>query len=217
MITMDRVHKHYDTKNQKRIILRDQSLYFQRGFSYGLLGVNGAGKSTTMRLLAGTELPNRGTISRNARISWPLGFSNGFHPTMSGRENLKFVARAYGEDPATVLHFVREFAEIGNYIDEPIKNYSSGMMARFAFGLSMAIEFDCYLVDEITSVGDANFQKRCHAAFDARREFSDVVMISHDMSTISLYCDKGLVLVDGTLHYFDDIEAAIQAYYRLNR
>lgn len=217
MITMDRVSKHYVTKRQKRIILDNQTMHFRQGTSYGLLGVNGAGKSTTMRMLSGTELPNKGTIKRNVRVSWPLGFTTGFHPNMTGRENLKFVARAYGEDPSTVLRFVREFAEIGDYIDEPVRTYSSGMTARFAFGLSMAIEFDCYLVDEITAVGDANFQKRCHAAFDARRRYADVIMISHDMGTISRYCDKGLVLINGNLMHFDDVETAVQTYFRLNR
>ncbi|MEO1142595.1 MAG: ABC transporter ATP-binding protein, partial [Pseudomonadota bacterium] len=195
----------------------NQTFHFQRGYSYGLLGVNGAGKSTTMRILAGSELPNRGHVSREARVSWPLGFANGFNPLLSGKENLKFVARAYGEDVDRVLSFVHDFAEIGDYMEEPVKNYSSGMMSRFAFGLSMAIEFDCYLVDEITSVGDARFQARCQDVFMSRCRFADVIMISHDMSTIKNYCDKGVLLVDGTLIYFDNIEAAIQAYFRLNR
>ena len=217
MIHLENVTKYYRVDRQKRMILNKQSLYFQPGFSYGLLGVNGAGKSTTMRLLSGAELPNSGHVQRNVRVSWPLGFASGFHPLMSGKENLKFVARAYGEDPRTVLEFVADFAEIGTYLNEPIKTYSSGMMARFAFGLSMAIQFDCYLVDEITSVGDARFQARCHAAFAERKKQSDVIMISHDMATIKKYCDKGVVLIDGQLMYFDNVDDAITNYYRLNR
>ena len=217
MIHLENVTKYYRTDRQKRMILNKQSLYFQSGFSYGLLGVNGAGKSTTMRLLSGAELPNSGHVQRNVRVSWPLGFASGFHPLMSGKENLKFVARAYGEDPRTVLEFVADFAEIGTYLNEPVKTYSSGMMARFAFGLSMAIQFDCYLVDEITSVGDARFQTRCHAAFEQRKKHSDVIMISHDMATIKKYCDKGVVLIDGQLMYFDNVDDAITNYYRLNR
>ncbi len=217
MITFDRVTKYYKVHKQKRIILDNQSFYFQRGVSYGLLGVNGAGKSTTMRLLSGSEAPNRGNIKRDVRVSWPLGFSSGFNSLLSGKENLKFVARAYGEDVDSVLAFVHDFAEIGDYMEEPVRSYSSGMMARFAFGLSMAIEFDCYLVDEITAVGDARFKKRCRDVFATRCKHADLIMISHEMGTIKKYCDKGVVLVDGNLIYFDDVEDAIQTYYRLNR
>lgn len=217
MITLQNVTKFYKTAGHRRYILRDQSIRFAAGTSYGLLGVNGAGKSTTMRLIAGAELPNRGRIRRSVRVSWPLGFANGFNPMLSGKENLKFVARAYGEDFRRVLRFVSEFAEIGSYISEPLRTYSSGMMARFAFGLSMAIEFDCYLVDEVTAVGDANFQARCRAAFAERRERSDVIMISHDMETIKSYCDVGIVLIDGHMVMFDNVEDAIATYMRLNR
>ncbi|MVA44427.1 ATP-binding cassette domain-containing protein, partial [Agrobacterium vitis] len=152
MITLENVTKYYKTAAHRRFILRNQSMQFVAGRSYGLLGVNGAGKSTTMRLISGAELPNKGRIHRQVRVSWPLGFANGLNHMLSGKENLKFVARAYGEDFHRVLRFVAEFAEIGSYLNEPLRTYSSGMMARFAFGLSMAIEFDCYLVDEITAV-----------------------------------------------------------------
>lgn len=190
---------------------------FVSGVSYGILGVNGAGKSTTMRLLAGADIPNSGKINRRARVSWPLGFANGFNVLLSGNENLKFVSRAYGEDHNRVSRFVNEFAEIGQYINEPLRTYSSGMMARFAFGLSMAIDFDCYLVDEITAVGDVNFQKRCQIAFEDRRAKADVIMISHNMNTIENYCDKAVVLIDGNLISFDNVEEAISTYMRLNR
>lgn len=217
MITLENVTKYYKTAGTRRFILRKQNLHFVAGTSYGLLGVNGAGKSTTMRLIAGAELPNRGRIHRNVRVSWPLGFATGFNHLLSGKENLKFVARAYGEDFRRVLRFVTEFAEIGSYINEPLRTYSSGMMSRFAFGLSMAIEFDCYLVDEITAVGDANFQKRCRDAFQERRSRADIIMISHDMITIKDYCDVALVLIDGHIVQFDSVEEGIATYMRLNR
>nr|WP_236761589.1 MULTISPECIES: ATP-binding cassette domain-containing protein [Agrobacterium] len=217
VITLDRVTKYYKTAAHRRYILRDQTMHFEAGRSYGLLGVNGAGKSTTMRLISGAELPNSGKISRKVRVSWPLGFSNGLNYQLSGKENLKFVARAYGEDFRRVLRFVADFAEIGSYLNEPIRTYSSGMMARFAFGLSMAIEFDCYLVDEITAVGDSNFQRRCREAFRQRRERSDVIMISHDMDTIKDYCDVAIVLIDGHMVQFDSVEEGIATYMRLNR
>ena len=217
MIRLNRVLKQYNANSMKKIILDRVTAEFEPGYSYGLLGVNGAGKSTTMRLLAGSELPDSGRITKSVRVSWPLGFGAGFHPNMTGRDNLKFVARAYGQNERRVLRFVEEFAELGDYMNMPVKTYSSGMGARLAFGLSMAIEFDVYLVDEITSVGDARFQRRCREAFDARRKSADVIMVSHDMGTIKNYCDRGMVLVDGRLLAFPDVEQAIESYYRLNR
>lgn len=217
MIRFKNVSKHFVTEGHKKIILDGVNIEFHSGYSYGLLGVNGAGKSTTMRMIAGSALPNAGRIIKDLRVSWPLGFAGGFHPHMTGRDNLAFVARTYGENVKRVSNFVEDFAELGDYINAPVRTYSSGMMARLAFGLSMAIEFDCYLVDEITAVGDARFQARCKAAFDTRRRNSDIIMISHSMSTISAYCDKAMVLVDGQVLLFDKVDEAIQTYYRLNR
>lgn len=217
MIKLDRVFKYYRSDGHTKIVLDHVSAKFESGRSYGLLGVNGAGKSTTMRLIAGTELPNSGRVSRTVRVSWPLGFSGGFHPLMTGRENVKFVARAYGEDVRRVLDFVEDFAELGDYIDVSVKAYSSGMMSRLAFALSMAIEFDCYLVDEITAVGDLRFQAKCKEAFARRRATSDLIMVSHSMETIKNFCDHGAVIVDGQMFMFDTAEAAIAVYNRLNR
>lgn len=217
MITMDRVDKFYKIEGQRRYILRQQSIQFQHGYSYGLLGVNGAGKSTTIRLLAGLELPDSGSIRRNVRVSWPLGFASGFNHMMSGRENLKFVSRAYGEDPNRVLDFVANFSELGAYLSQPVKTYSSGMIARLAFGLSMAIEFDCYLIDEIVSVGDARFQQRCEDVFEARRATASLIMVTHDMAMVTRFCDRALVLVDGELRPFANVDEAVGAYMRLNK
>ncbi len=217
MIELQNVSKHYRVEGRRKVILDKVSMRFETGTSYGLLGVNGAGKSTTMRLLSGAELPNSGRVRTDVSVSWPMGFANGFNYEMSGKNNLKFVARAYGADPKEVADFVDDFAELGDYINQPIITYSSGMAARLAFGLSMAIKFDCYLIDEITAVGDARFQERCRVAFERRRETADLIMISHSMSTIKDFCDKGLVLVDGRLLLFDRLEDAIEMYYRLNR
>jgi capsular polysaccharide transport system ATP-binding protein len=217
MIQLDRVFKFYRTDRHTKIVLDHVSTVFQSGRSYGLLGVNGAGKSTTLRLIAGVELPNGGKIRRSVRVSWPLGFASGFHPLMSGRENVKFVARAYGEDVRRVLTFVEDFAEVGDYIDAPVRTYSSGMMARLAFGLSMAIEFECYLIDEITAVGDARFQSRCAAVFNRRRANADLIVVSHSMQTVKEYCEHGAVLVDGQMIMFESVDKAIEMYNRLNR
>jgi len=217
MIQLNDVFKFYKTRGHSKVVLDHVSTVFEPGWSYGLLGVNGAGKSTTMRLLAGTELPNAGRIRRTVRVSWPLGFTGGFHPMMTGRENVRFVARAYGHDVRRVTDFVEDFSELGDYIDVPVKTYSSGMMARLAFSLSMAIEFDCYLIDEITGVGDARFQARCREAFARRRQNADVIVVSHSTATVRNYCQRGAVLVDGRLVMFQKVDDAIEMYNRMNR
>lgn len=200
-----------------REVLKGITLSFLPDAKIGVLGVNGAGKSTTLRVLSGTESVNSGRVRRSIRVSWPLGFTGGFHPKMTGRENVYFVSRIYGADPVKVSRFVEDFAEIGEYIDRPIQTYSSGMTARLAFGLSMAIEFDCYLIDEVTAVGDARFQARCKAVFERRREHTDIIIVSHSVATVKSFCQRGAVLVDGRLLMFDDINEAIGAYNRLNR
>jgi capsular polysaccharide transport system ATP-binding protein len=217
MIQLNNVFKFYRTEGHTKIVLDHVSAVFDSTRSYGLLGVNGAGKSTTLRLISGTELPNSGSVRRSVRVSWPLGFAGGFHPQMTGRENVHFVARVYGADIRKAVDFVEDFAEIGEYIDVPVKTYSSGMMARIAFALSMAIEFDVYLIDEITAVGDLRFQFRCQEAFAARRKNSGLIVVSHSMATIKEYCDCGGVLVEGQLVTFDSADKAIEMYHRLNK
>lgn len=216
MLELDHIHKFYRINRLKKVVLRDVSFRFRAGTNYAILGINGAGKSTLMRILAGTELANRGRIRKSTRVSWPLGFSGGLHLGMTARENISFVARAYGENIRQVTEFVEDFAEIGPYMDAPVKTYSSGMVQRVAFGLSMAIRFECYLIDEVMSVGDARFQARCRYEFDKRSAFSDLIMISHDMNALQSYAKEGLVLAGGELYHFEKIEDAIEAYRRLN-
>lgn len=217
VIQLDGVFKFYRTGGHVKIVLDHVSTVFQSGRSYGLLGVNGAGKSTTIRLMAGTELPNAGRVRRSVRVSWPLGLASGFHPLITGRENVKFVARAYGENIRHVLEFVEDFAEIGDYMDVPVRTYSSGMAQRLAYGLSMAIEFECYLIDETLAVGDARFQAKCKRLFDKRRANADLIVVSHSMDTIKEYCDHAAVLVDGKMMMFESVERGIEMYNRLNR
>lgn len=217
MIQLNRVYKFYRQQQHHKVILNHVSCVFEAGHSYGLMGVNGAGKSTTLRVIAGIELPNSGRIRRSARVSWPLGFSGGFHPSMSGRENLHFIARAYGADVTKVARFVAEFSELGDYIGAPVKTYSSGMMARLAFGLSLAIDFDVYLIDEVTAVGDARFRRRAKEAFDLRRQNSDIIMVSHSIPDVKEYCDRGAVLVDGQMLMYNTVDEAVEVYNKLNR
>lgn len=216
MIYLDRVFKYYRTHGTTKIILDHVTMDFRVGSSYALMGINGAGKSTLMRILAGAELPNAGRVVRKGRISWPLGFAGGLHPKLTGRENVQFVARVYGHDVKRTIDFVEDFAELGSYMDVPLVTYSSGMAQRLAFGLSMAIEFECYLIDEVLAVGDARFQQRCHDEFARRRERSDIIMISHSMPMLKSYCSRGIVLANGVLHLFTNIDDAIELYKQLN-
>lgn len=216
MITLERVFKYYQTLGTTKIILDHVSIDFREGASYALMGINGAGKSTLMRILAGTELPNAGKVKRRSRISWPLGFAGGLHPKLTGRENIQFVARIYGHNVRDTIRFVEDFAEIGPYMDVPIHTYSSGMSQRLAFGLSMAIEFECYLIDEVLAVGDSRFQQRCHDEFAKRRSRSDIIMISHSMPMLRAYCSRGVVLANGLLHIFSNVDDAIELYKQLN-
>ena len=216
MIRFDNVTKIYKTDGHKRTIFEKVSFTLRPGISYGIMGINGAGKSTMMRLIAGTEGPTRGRVTRTIRVSWPLGFAGGFHRQMTGRDNIIFVARIYGEDPMRVLQFVEEFSELGSYLDVQIGTYSSGMMQRLAYGMSMAIPFECYLIDETLAVGDARFKKRCDDVFSKRRETADVILISHTMETIRQYCSQAIILAGGRAIIYENVDDAIEVYKRLN-
>ena len=215
MIEFDRVTKRYRTGQGTKTILEDASFTFEIGHNYGILGGNGAGKSTLLRIIAGAEHPDRGRIRRRARVSFPLGFTGTFHGHLSGRQNATFVARVYGADERRVDEFVADFSELGAYFDMPLQTYSSGMMAKLAFGVSLALDFDVYLVDEVTEVGDARFRKKCAQAFRDRIARSDIIMVSHNSQTIRAYCDRGAILNEGRLEFYDSIDDAMRAYRRL--
>lgn len=212
MIELRSVTKAYRTSAGPHVVLDRLSFLFRDGVSVGILGRNGAGKSTLLRILGGAEQPDAGQVIRSGRVSWPIGFSGGFNGSLSGEENCRFVARIYGADIDTVVEYARSFAEIGNYFEMPVRTYSSGMRARLAFGLSMAIDFDTYLVDEVTAVGDKNFQDKCKREFAERRERSSVIIVSHQIRTIRDYCDLFCVLRDGQLYVFEQIKEAERAY-----
>lgn len=209
MIKIDNVDKYYSTKNGKRQILKDICLTIENGNDIGILGKNGAGKSTLFRLISGSELPDSGTITRKGRISWPLGFSGGFHGSLTGKENILFVSRIYEQDARSVYEYVTEFAELGQYMEMPVKSYSSGMRARLAFGLSMAVDFDYYLIDEVIAVGDTNFKKKCRKVLADKRSKATVVMVSHSNKVLKEFCKSGAVIIDGGLRYFENINDAI--------
>lgn len=212
MIVIDRLTKTYWTHFQRKTVFSNISVSLNSKLSYGLLGQNGAGKSTFLKIIAGTEAPTSGRVYRSVRMSWPLGFAGGFHPMMTGRENIRFLARVYDADIAEVTDFVEDFSELGRDLDLPVKTYSSGMTSRLAFAVSMAIEFEFYLVDEITAVGDARFQLKCSRAFAERRARAGMIMASHSTGTIKDYCNAGLVLQRGRLMMFEDINDAIEVH-----
>ena len=212
MIEIRDVTKAYRTQAGEHVVLDRINATFESNVNVGILGVNCAGKSTLLRLLGGAEHPDAGKIIRHGRVSWPIGFSGGFNASLSGEENCRFVARIYGADVDEIVEFTRGFAEIGHYFAMPVRTYSSGMRARLAFGLSMAIDFDTYLVDEVTAVGDANFQKKCRAAFEERSERSSVIMVSHSISTIRSYADRYALLRRGRLTFYDDLDEIERLY-----
>lgn len=218
MIELVDVEKSFKSKGGgRKIVLDGCNGTFERGYSYGLLGHNGAGKSTLLKIMSGAERPNFGQVNKDVQISWPLGFSGSFNGSLSGLENLRFVCRIYGSDIDEVTDFVSEFAELGKAIFEPVRTYSSGMRSRLAFALSMAIDFEVYLVDETLAVGDKAFQEKCNREFEARRSHADVLLTSHSVPTIKQYCQRGAVLHDGLLAMFDNVDEAIEHYERVNR
>lgn len=212
MIELRGITKAYRTKAGDHVVLDRIDALFPSGESVGILGKNGAGKSTLLRILGGAEQPDAGELLREGRVSWPIGFSGGFNGSLTGEENCRFVARIYGAHVDEVVEFARAFAEIGEYFRMPVRTYSSGMRARLAFGLSMALDFDTYLVDEVTAVGDKGFQEKCRLAFAERQERASVIIVSHQMSTIRKYCSRAAVLRGGRLRFFDDLDEASEHY-----
>jgi capsular polysaccharide transport system ATP-binding protein len=209
------ITKSYLTPKGRRHVFRDLSLKIPAGKNIGLIGRNGAGKSTLMRLLGGADVPDSGTVVTDKSISWPVGLSGGFQGTMTGRENIKFVSRVYGAEGDAMrqkVAYVQDFAEIGTWIDEPVKTYSSGMRSRLAFGLSMAFDFDYYLIDEVMSVGDAHFKRKCADVFEERLQKSKVVLVSHNMNEIQKLCDVVLLVRDGGVQIYDDVAEGIKTY-----
>jgi capsular polysaccharide transport system ATP-binding protein len=215
MITLERVSKSYRTTAGRKTVLDDQSLTFEPGHNVGILGANGAGKSTLIRLIAGAEQPDRGRIRRQVRVSFPLGFSGTFHGALSGRENIGFIARVYGARRRAVLDYVAAFSELADYFDMPVNTYSSGMRARLAFAACLAIDFDVYLIDEITEIGDERFRRKCAAAFRDRMCRADMIIVTHNRDTLRQYCDRGAVLAAGRLQLYDDIAGALAGYDRV--
>ncbi|MEP9360928.1 ABC transporter ATP-binding protein [Sphingomonas sp. KR3-1] len=213
MISFDRVSKTYHGRGLTNHVLQDASFTIRPGQALGICGANGAGKSTLLRLIAGVEHPSGGTIRRGMSVSWPIGYTHCFQGSLTGADNARFIARIYRQPIDRLLAFVEQFAELGDYFNQPVKTYSAGMSARLAFGVSLAIDFDCYLVDEVTGAGDQRFAERCHAALAHRRSTGTLVMVSHSPMTLQEYCTTGAVLHQGRLHFYPTIEEAIAVHH----
>ena len=212
MIAVENVSKIYSTRFGPRTILDSVNFRLERGRNFGILGQNGAGKSTLIRLISGAEKPTSGHITRGMSVSWPLAFGGAFQTHLTGLDNLKFVCRIHGVDYKPLVPFVEDFTELGIYFREPVMHYSTGMLTRLAFALSMAVEFDCFLIDEAMVVGDARFHERCHIELFQKRKDRAFIRVTHDADVIKLYCERASVLHEGKLHPFDTVDAAYDFY-----
>ena len=214
MIRFENLTKIFSLEGRRKTVADNICATFPTGKAVALLGRNGAGKSTLLEMIAGTIEPTRGRIVSTGTISWPVGFSGSFHPDLSGLQNTRFVARIYGADSDELVAFVEDFAELGPHFHLPVRTYSSGMRSRLAFGVSMGIRFDTYLVDEVTAVGDAAFRSRSDRIFRDRMREAGAVMVSHSMKQVRDTCAAGAVLENGHLTYYDNVEEAIAHHER---
>ncbi|MCW8085873.1 ABC transporter ATP-binding protein [Sabulicella glaciei] len=215
MLRLDGVWKSYRVRGRDKEVLRGVDATVRKGDAIGILGRNGAGKSTLMRLIAGVEHPNAGRIHREMSISWPLGYGGALHSNLSGADNVRFVARIYGRPVDWTLGFCEEFAELGEHMRMPVRTYSSGMQSRLALALSLAVDFDCYLVDEMVAAGDARFAGRGREELMARRGRAALILVSHSEELVRNFCTSAAVLQDGKLHFHEDLDQAFAAYRAL--
>lgn len=213
MIELVDVSKYYDTRAGSTRVFDHVNLRVDFGERVGILGRNGAGKSTMIRLISGAERPTGGRIIRDMSVSWPLAFGGAFQGALTGLDNYRFICRIYGVDPADKVDFIEEFSSLGLYLREPVRSYSSGMRARLAFAISMVIEFDCFLIDEIIAVGDTRFHEKCNEELFGKRGDRAMIIVSHDATFIRQHCSRAAVLVDGTLHEKPTLDESFAFYH----
>lgn len=215
MIIVENVHKRYQTDHGPgKWILQGVSFTIPPKLNVGLIGANGAGKSTLLRIIGGVDQPNQGRVERQCRVSWPMGYGGGLQGSLTGRQNAKFVCRIHGheDDISDRIAYIKDFAEIGDAFDEPVKTYSSGMKSRLQFALSLAFDFDVYISDEVTAAGDAAFRNKAADAFKKLADHASLIMVSHGESTLRQFCSAGIWIYDGKAHWFDHIDDALKAY-----
>ncbi len=212
MIELTDVSRSYRTRHGRKRVLDQVGLTVHRGDKLGVLGRNGAGKSTLIRMISGAELPDSGTVERTMSVSWPLAFGGAFQIALTGLDNLRFICRVYGVPFEDKIERVDDFAELGRYLREPVRSYSAGMRARLAFAISMLIEFDCFLIDEIVAVGDARFHEKCLVELFEKRADRAMIIVSHDPGYIREHCNLAAVLSNGRLHHYDSVDEAFEFY-----
>lgn len=215
MIICQNLSKTYKHGGRIKRVFSDVNLIVEHGDRVALLGRNGAGKSTLIKLIGGVEMPTTGKITRSMTVSWPLGFAGGFQGSLTGYDNARFIARIYGRDYVDLRAFVEDFTELGVQLKMPVRTYSSGMRARLAFALSLAIEFDCYLIDEIILVGDQNFQRKCHLELFEKRADRAMILAVHNNEVVREYCNRAVVIDGGRARVHDNVESAIETYNNL--
>jgi len=212
MIQINDVVKRYNTRHGKVTVLDHINMTIKYGDKVGILGRNGSGKSTLIRLISGAEQPTSGSILRTMSVSWPLAFTGGFQGSLTGLDNLRFICRIYGVDASSKIDYVQNFSELGKFLYEPLKTYSSGMRARLAFAISMAIDFDCFLIDEVIAVGDSRFHEKCQIELFEKRNDRTMLIVTHQPENIVLHCEKAAVLHNGHLHFFEEVMKAYEFY-----
>lgn len=212
MIALTNLCKGYRTRQGWKWVVKDANLTFEASQRWAILGRNGSGKSTLIRLIGGAEDPTEGHVRSTCSVSWPLAFGGGFQGGLTGADNIAFIARIYGVDEDKALLRVQDFAELGSEIHEPVMTYSNGMRARLAFGLSLAVDFDYLLIDEIVSVGDQRFRDKCHIELHEKRKDRGFILVSHDVDYIRQHCTHAAIIENGHLTQMPSVQGAVDAY-----
>ena len=215
MIELRNLSKTFVLRGRRKMVADNLKVTFPTGVAVAILGRNGAGKSSLLNIIAGTMDPDEGQVRSDGTISWPAGFSGSFHPELTGVQNVRFIARIYGVDSDDLTHFVRRFAELGDHYNLPVRTYSSGMKSRLAFGTSMGIKFDTYLVDEVTAVGDSSFRYKSEEIFARRMQKSGAIMVTHALGQVRRLCQHAAVLENGRLYYYTDVEEGLAHHKEL--
>ena len=213
MILLEDLTKYYPSTMGNQFVFEKLNFTFPKGKNIAILGSNGAGKSTLFRIIAGSEYPNKGKVTTDLSVSWPVALATGVHPLMTGRENTRFIGRVNGvADLDDYVKKVIEFSELGKKFDLPVRTYSSGMRSRLSFACCISIDFDVYLIDEATSVGDLQFRKKAKQALMDKKNSANIIMVSHELDELKLFCDSAVILHQGQLEFYDNLEHAIDIY-----
>lgn len=220
MIELVNLTRYYPTRLGRHYVFKNLNFTFPEGASIGLMGRNGAGKSTLMRVMGGLDQPNEGSVRTTKSISWPVGLSSAMQSSLSARDNVRFVCRLYGSTPEQVrerMQFVEDFAELGKFFDLPMKTYSAGMRGRVSFGLSLAFDFDYYLVDEGMATGDPIFRKKAQAMFKDKIRNANLILVSHNVRDIQDLCNTVVVLEGGQATLYEDVKEGLSVYQNMQK